>query len=110
MAGDTRRLFGHLCDRKADSWDTVSFHDPSPVRRRVLAGLPVRTVPWDSSPMDHLFPTPSSARGGTDLIELIVQRLGGEEGQLQYFYVNTEGYDYARYAFRFDPTPCREAP
>lgn len=108
MAGDTRQLFGPLCERKAPSWDAVGFHDLSPVRRRALAGLPVRIVPWDSSPMDHLFPT--GASNGSSLIEVVVQRLGEEDGQVQYFYVNTEGYDYARYTFRFDPTPAREAP
>jgi len=64
---------------------------------KVLMGLPMRMVGWDTSPMDYFLPEKSGPSHG----EMLVQRVGEED--IQYFYVNTEGYTYARYAFRFEP-------
>jgi hypothetical protein len=100
--GDTRALFDHLTSRKEGHWEGVKFiagEELDDVRMRTLLSLPARMVGWDTSPMDDLFPQtrPPAA------IEFLVQRLG-EEG-VEYYYVNTEGYPYARYAFRFEPRP-----
>ena len=35
--------------------------------------------------------------------EFVVEMLGGED--IEYYYVDTQGYDYARYTFRYLPRP-----
>lgn len=102
MARDTRHLFDHLVSRKASRWDDIRVADAAELgdeRMRALMTLPVRMVEWGTSPMDSFLPVPG--RGGSAATEWLVQRLGEEE--VQWFYVNTEGYTYARYAFRFEP-------
>lgn len=101
MTRDTRHLFDHLVSRKESLWDdvrTVPAEELEDERMRVLMGLPVRMVEWSTSPMDSFLPETGPRGPGT---EWLVQRLGEEE--VQWFYVNTEGYTYARYAFRFEP-------
>ena len=94
---DTRSLFAHMCSRKETSWDSMPIQDIDDERMKVLMGLPMRMVGWDTSPMDYFLPDKSGPSHG----EMLVQRVGEED--IQYFYVNTEGYTYARYAFRFRP-------
>ena len=95
MPRDTRRFFEDWTERKAGSWNELVPRRLPPELQGFVAGLPMRIVPWDSSPMDNLFPD-----GPHAAIELIAQRLGGDPGQIEYYYVNTEGYNYARYACR----------
>ncbi len=86
-----------MCHRKETSWDNMPIQPIDDDRMKVLMGLPMRMVGWNTSPMDYFLPDKSGHSHG----ELLVQRVGDEE--VQYFYVNTEGYTYARYAFRFLP-------
>ena len=102
MPRDTRRFFEEWTERKACSWDELVPRRMPPELQRLLSELPVQIIPWESSPMDDLFPS-----GPHAAIELIAQRLGGEEGQIEHYYVNTEGYPYARYAFRFESQGVR---
>jgi hypothetical protein len=97
---DTRHLFNDLCSRKETSWDSQASPETlDDERMRALMKLPRKQVAWNSSPMDHIFP------GMNEPLEWVVERMGDGDDELQYFYVNNEGYFYARYAFRFTPRP-----
>ena len=106
---DTRSLFAPLCNRKETSWDSLSPETVDDERMKVLLKLPRKQVAWSSTPMDDIFykvGEKNSERVNKTLsIEWVVERMGEEDDQLQYFYVNNEGYNYARYAFRFEPRP-----
>ena len=90
-----------MCSRKETSWDCLSIQDVDDERMKVLMGLPMRVVEWDTGPMDYFLPKKPGGLETTAPLELLVQRVGEED--IQYFYVNNEGYSYARYAFRFEP-------
>ena len=99
---DTRSLFEQMCSRKETSWDNMPFQDVDDERMKVLMGLPMRIIDWDTRPTDPFLPQkPRDALSTTAPLELLIQRVGVDE--VQYFYVNNEGYSYARYAFRFRP-------
>jgi hypothetical protein len=101
---DTRHLFMEMCSRKEASWDSIPQVRVDDERMRILMGLPMQIAEWNTSPMsDSLIRKPHRAPGlvGAKPMELIIQRVGEED--VQYFYVNTEGYGYVRYAFRFEP-------
>ena len=96
---DTRRLFADMTSRKASSWDWVPLQTIDDERMRILMGLPMKVVDWATTPLtDFLSEKAAKAQHGC---EWIIQRVGEED--IQHFYVNTEGYSYARYAFRFEP-------
>jgi hypothetical protein len=101
MMRDTRSLFAGMCSRKETSWDCLSIQDVDDERMKVLMGLPMRVVEWNTGPMDYFLPKKPGGLETTAPLELLVQRVGEED--IQYFYVNNEGYSYARYAFRFEP-------
>ena len=106
---DTRHLFNGITLRKPTSWDDMSpksANAPSYASRypksrhaadrlQALRHLPRTQVHWDSSPMDEIWDWRLGLR-----LEWIVERLGGPE--LQMFYVNNEGFGYARHAYRID--------
>lgn len=98
-----------ICSRKEGSWDQLEKKQIDDERMRILMGLPRKQVAWDSSPMDGIFYKPGTrdedkpGRIKQIPLECVVERMGEGEDQLQYFYVNNEGYGYARYAFRFEP-------
>lgn len=102
---DTRSLFAHMCNRKETRWDSLSPQTVDDERMKVLLKLPRKQVAWGSSPMDDIFYkgllTPVINKSLP--LEWVVERMGEEDDQLQYFYVNNEGYGYARYCFRFEP-------
>lgn len=107
---DTRSLFANLCARKETSWDSLSPETIDDERMKMLLKLPRKQVAWDTSPMDDIFykgaGDPEKDKPGREKrvpLEWVVERMGDEEDQLQYFYVNNEGYAYARYTFRFEP-------
>ena len=104
---DTRDLFAHMCNRKETNWDNLTPETLDDERMRVLLKLPRKQVVWGSSPMEEIFYkgqlTPTINKSLP--LEWVVERMGEEDNQLQYFYVNNEGYNYARYAFRFEPRP-----
>jgi len=109
---DTRHLFSEICSRKAASWDSLSPETLDDERMRVLMKLPRKQVAWNSSPMDDIFPTVTDVRvhlagraRPACSLEWVVERMGEGDDELQYFYVNNEGYSYARYTFRFTPRP-----
>jgi hypothetical protein len=101
MMRDTRSLFADMCHRKETSWNSMPIQEVDDERMKVLMGLPMRMVGWDTSPMDYFLPKKPGGLETTAPLELLVQRVGEED--IQYFYVNNEGYAYARYAFRFKP-------
>ena len=98
---DTRRLFADMTARKESSWDALPVQEIDDDRMRILMNLPMRVVEWGTTPMDY-FLSEKQAKAQHDC-EWLIQRVGEED--VQYFYVNTEGYGYARYAFRFEPRP-----
>lgn len=102
---DTRSLFANMCNRKETSWDNLSPETVDDERMKALLKLPRKQVAWVSSPMDDIFYkgqlTPTINKSLP--LEWVVERMGEEDDQLQYFYVNNEGYNYARYTFRFEP-------
>ena len=104
---DTRSLFAPLCNRKETSWDSLSPETVDDERMKVLLKLPRKQVAWYSTPMDDIFYKVNEKKAAPSFaaLEWVVERMGDEDGQLQYFYVNNEGYNYARYAFRFEPRP-----
>lgn len=109
---DTRSLFANMClARKETSWDSLPPETVDDERMRVLLKLPRKQVAWESSPMDDIFYKSEDREIGQGRrnklipLEWVVERMGDGEDQLQYFYVNNEGYNYARYTFRFEPRP-----
>ena len=101
---DTRHLFSEICTRKATNWYTLPTQTLDDECMRLLMKLPRKQVAWNSSPMDEIFPLDRGVSLGGPL-EWVVERMGEGDDELQYFYVNNEGYRYARYAFRFIPRP-----
>lgn len=71
-----------------------------PVVMGELLRLPQVIVPWDSRPTD-LVASKFPGRSGQG----VAVRLGAEEGQVEYYYVDTEGLDSAHLCFRFEPRP-----
>lgn len=102
---DNRQLFAHLCSRKESQWEAMErVTDLDDARMGVLMSLPQKIVTWDTSPMEDIFYRPKDRKGSSrtsEQMEWVVQRMG--EDDLQYYYVNTEGFSYARYGFRFTP-------
>ena len=103
---DTRDLFAHMCARKETNWDSLTPETVDDERMKVLLKLPRKQVAWNSTPTDDIFYKVNEKKAGPSFaLEWVVERMGEEDDQLQYFYVNNEGYNYARYAFRFEPRP-----
>jgi hypothetical protein len=104
---DTRSLFAPMCAHKETSWDSLSPKTVDDERMKVLLKLPRKQVAWGSSPVDDIFSAFYKAgekkAGPSFALEWVVERMGEEDDQLQYFYVNNEGWYYARYCFRFEP-------
>lgn len=107
---DTRPLFMGICTCKEGAWDQLEKKQIDDERMRILMGLPRKQVAWDTSPMDDIFYKSGDGRDAGEPgrskhvpLECVVERMGSEDDQLQYFYVNNEGYSYARYCFRFEP-------
>ena len=106
---DTRQLFENLCSRKEGAWDQLEKKQIDDERMRILMGLPRKQVAWDTSPMDDIFyksgdrDEDKPGRSKHVPLECVVERMGSEDDQLQYFYVNNAGASYARYCFRFEP-------
>ena len=87
---DFRRIFTPLSARKPESWSACPFHrDLRAWQAEMLRQLPV--IETRARPMDDFL-------GEQPPRECIV-RVGART-----FYVNPEGYSYARYAFEFDPS------
>lgn len=89
-ARDTRELFDPLVSRKAD-WDETARHeyrDLTPAQRRALHAMPVLDLDPAASAFNSL------EAFAAEPIEKLVRRAG------KTYYVNSEGYDYARYSFR----------
>jgi hypothetical protein len=87
------------CDRKPDSWDcVVRLKKPTKkMEREVFAHLPIVRVIGginSSSPLrDFEFTRPGN--------RFILQFATSEDAVASHeFYINTEGYNYARYALR----------
>lgn len=104
---DSRALFENMTHRKETTWD-LPAQTLDDERMGILLKLPRKQVAWESSPTDSIF-YKLGEKNSERLIskniplEWVVERMGEGEDQLQYFYVNNEGYDYARYTFRFVP-------
>ena len=95
---DTRILFSHMCARKESSRDSLPPETVDDERMRVLLKLPRKQVAWGSSPMDDIFYKEGAKKTRPPFaLEWVVERMGDGDDQLQYFYVNNEGYGCARY-------------
>lgn len=89
---DSRNIFMPLCTRKPATWDECPRHRHSEMpewKHELIRKLPV-VATEAASPMDNFL-------GENPSRECVVVITGG-----RVFYVNSEGYDYARYAFRID--------
>ena len=106
---DSRALFENMTQREETTWDTWELPAQAldDERMRILLKLPRKQVAWESSPMDSIFyklGEKNAERLSKNIpLEWVVERMGEGEDQLQYFYVNNEGFDYSRYTFRFEP-------
>lgn len=99
---DTIRLacavLDHNCERKPDSWESIHrMKSSKKMEREVLALLPIVRVIGsikDSSPLrDFDFALPGN--------RFILQFADSEDSVAKAeFYINTEGYNYARYSIR----------
>ena len=91
-------VLDHNCERKPDSWDCVRrMKSSKKMEREVYAHLPIVRVIGsvkDSSPLrDFDFTLPGN--------RFILQFADSEDSVANVeFYINTEGYNYARYAIR----------
>ena len=87
-APDFRLHFDRLTARKPFTWDACPLRsDLTAVQVDMLRQLPV--VETVAAPLDDIFTDPSPGE--------CVVRVGG-----RHFYVNPEGYTYARYVFEFE--------
>lgn len=88
--------------RKASCWSEVASVNESPsidFQRSVLARLPILSVTKDEMPQ---FPC-EDITGGAPAQRFILQVIEQEEMNdkiVAEYYINTEGYEYARYAVR----------
>lgn len=89
---DYRHLFNAHTVRKPIDWDEVpTLHRLSADQIEAVASLPKREVAEEHGTFTKI--------EGYPVIELLlVMRYADDEPE--YYYVNTEGYDYARYAVR----------
>lgn len=106
---ESRRLFDKFVSRKPGTWEQarkVDWNSLSPEQQAAIKSLPLLELPPDVEPMsneiDQFFPQDKT---GTEPIEWLVDTFGGG-----YFYVNTEGYTYARYTFQILNYPEETAP
>lgn len=101
---DSRALFENMTRRKETTWD-LPAQAIDDERMRLLMKLPRKQVSWKSSPTDEIFykGALTVATNKSLPLEWVVERMGEGDDELQYFYVNNEGYNYARYCFRFEP-------
>jgi hypothetical protein len=94
MKTDFRKFLTPLTTRKPYRWDDVPIHRGlSGFHANLLRQIPV--VETTSEPLDDFLPEDHP-------LEMVV-RVGERT-----FYVNTEGYSYARYAFEFNPSILEE--
>lgn len=94
-AGGTRHIFGGLTSRKTE-WEQMSSYEWdyfTPEEKKALLGLPRKV--W--RPRDSIYA--GRFREGRGPLEWIVERAG------QFYYVNTEGFHYARYGFHIRGFP-----
>lgn len=103
---DSRAIFLQLVTSKPYSWDDLQMTVVSDEQMKILMALPRKIVNWDTSPAHDMFYKAEvlrSERAANAPIEWVIERIGEEDGQLQYFYVNNESFSYSRYVFRFEP-------
>lgn len=98
---DTRVLFDPWTSRKACSWEHV---DEIPYKKLTLEMIdalkakPRLYVGPDVGTFDDVF---DDVQGfGCDDVEFILVRKMDDDGRVETYYVNTEGYSYARYTLR----------
>lgn len=94
MNRDSRRLFDHLTVRKPYDWSEVK---PKPLfaeQEEALKLLPRIHVGPTVGTFDEIFVN----ENGVEYI--LIRELDLTKGRVEAYYVNTEGYDYARYVFR----------
>jgi hypothetical protein len=88
--------------RKAGSWSEVAHIKVNKTTQRVLLShLPILSVTKDEMPQ---FPC-EDITGGSPAKRFILQVIkedGDQDTTVAEYYINTEGYDYARYACRID--------
>jgi len=100
---DSRDLFDSQTTRKPDSWSEVggrSWDDLTGTQRDAIRTLPVVDMDSRGPMQNHPAFEPGSSAAGRGPIEFLVNTPNGN-----HFYVNTEGYKYARYVMRVDNLP-----
>lgn len=96
---DTRVLFDHWTCRKACSWEHVNEIPYKKLTGEMIDALKGKSrlyVGPDVDTFDDVFVQGS----GCDDIEFILVREMDDDGRVEAYYVNTEGYSYARYTLR----------
>lgn len=93
---DTRSWFDNIVARKISSWDEAPLRKLSDMYLSAVMEKPRRLITRD----DNITPFSALFKEGGQM-EWVVERLGGQSPE--YYYVNTEGYGYAQYCFKFLP-------
>lgn len=93
---DTRSWFDNIVARKISSWDEAPLRKLSDMHLSAVMEKPRRLITRD----DNITPFSALFKEGGQM-EWVVERIGGQSPE--YYYVNTEGYGYARYCFKFLP-------
>jgi len=105
MAHDTRHLFSHVTTRKPLYWSDAPLRWATTEELKIIWSKPAIVIGPTAQPGDSFIGRPkkdsaSWAQNPDDYIleaHVIRKRADGLE---DHFYVNTEGYRYARYAFK----------
>lgn len=93
---NTRRMFSGMTVKKPVFWHEVRFETLTKVGDDVIVCL-------QSLPIIKLAPLPSPLSEGVvdpNPLEQVGWRVD-DNGEIHTYYINTEGYDYCRYAFEF---------
>ena len=88
--------------RKAGSWSEVAHIKVNKATQRILLShLPILSVTKDEMPQSPI----EDITGGSPAKRFILQVVkadGDQDTTVAEYYINTEGYEYARYACRID--------
>lgn len=89
-----------LTARKCESWDHVPFVTDDQLSDEDILILG-RKQKFTTNRMESPTPFDIECKKWNLPEEFILEMLGGEEPE--YFYVVRQGYDYARYTFKYNP-------
>ncbi len=98
---DCRSLFDRYTSRKPVNWAHASSMALSVKQMEALQTLPRMHIGPEVGTFDDIFnepPAPGLVREERELEYVVIRE--NEASELEYYYVNTEGYTYARYVAR----------